>query len=350
MRASLSIPLSRVVTIESFIIDQEKKHAPEATGELSNLLYDIGLAAKIINSHVRMAGLADILGSAGAVNVQGEVVQKLDEFANDTMKHALLRTGRACLLASEEDEEPIPIPPGYRTGKYTILYDPLDGSSNIDVNVSIGTIFSIHRRVSEGNGPGELRDCLQPGRTQVAAGYVLYGSSTMLVYSTGQGVHGFTFDPTIGEFLLSHPNITTPPVGKYYSINESNFPRWDIRVQKIVRCWKGTLTEPNMKPKNSRYIGSLVADFHRNLLAGGIFAYPADTKSPNGKLRLLYECAPLAFLCEQAGGYASDGSRPILDLEPAELHQRSPFFVGGRDDVRFVEELLAQPAVADRRA
>ena len=341
-----------MVTIESFIIDQERKHAPEATGDLSNLLYDIGLAAKIINSHVRMAGLADILGSDGAINVQGEVVQKLDEFANDTMKHALLRTGRACLLASEEDDEPIPIPPGYRTGNYTILYDPLDGSSNIDVNVSIGTIFSIHRRVSEGTGPGELRDCLQVGSTQSAAGYVLYGSSTMLVYSTGQGVHGFTYDPTIGEFLLSHPNITTPRTGKYYSVNESNFPRWTPQVQKIVRCWKGTLTEPNMQPKNSRYIGSLVADFHRNLMAGGVFAYPADEKSPNGKLRLLYECAPLAFLCEQAGGYASNGSQRILDIEPTQLHQRSPLYIGGYDDVKMAEELLAQPtpAMAERRS
>lgn len=337
MRASLSVPLDRIVTIESFIIEQEGRH-PAATGELSNLLYDIGLAAKIINSHVRMAGLADILGSDGAVNVQGEVVQKLDEFANDTMKHTLLRTGRTCLLASEEDEQPIPIPPGYRTGKYTVLYDPLDGSSNIDVNVSIGTIFSIHKRLSADNGPGELRDCLQVGRTQIAAGYVLYGSSTMLVYTTGQGVHGFTFDPTIGEFLLSHPNIKTPATGKYYSVNESNFPRWDPAVQKVVRCWKGV--EPGIEGKNSRYIGSLVADFHRNLMAGGVFAYPADLKSPRGKLRLLYECAPLALICEQAGGYASDGRQSILDIQPTELHQRSPLFIGSRDDVQRAEEML----------
>jgi fructose-1,6-bisphosphatase I len=336
VRPSLNISLDRLVTIESFIIEQER-HFPEATGELSNLLYDIGLAAKVINSHVRMAGLADILGSDGTVNVQGEVVQHLDEFANDTMKHTLLRTGRTCLLASEEDAEPIPIPPGYRIGKYTVLFDPLDGSSNIDVNVSIGTIFSIHRRLSEDSGPGELRDCLQTGRTQVAAGYVLYGSSTMLVYSTGQGVHGFTFDPTIGEFLLSHPNITTPPVGKYYSVNESNFPRWDLSVQKVVRCWKG---DDGHEMKNCRYIGSLVADFHRNLMAGGVFAYPADRKSPRGKLRLLYECAPLAFICEQAGGYASDGRGAILDIVPTELHQRSPLFIGSRDDVRAAEAAL----------
>lgn len=339
MRPSASqSALNRVVTIESFIVEQERKHAPQAVGDLSNILYDIGLAAKIINSHVRMAGLADILGSQGDINVQGEVVQKLDEFANETMKHTLLRTGRTCLLASEEDAGPIPIPEGYPTGKYTVLYDPLDGSSNIDVNVSIGTIFSIHRRISPGPGPGELCDCLQPGRTQVAAGYVLYGSSTMLVYTTGQGVHGFTYDPTIGEFLLSHPNITTPPVGKYYSINEGNFPRWSLAMQNIVRRWKGVT--PGSETKMSRYIGSLVADFHRNLMVGGVFAYPADNKSPNGKLRLLYECAPLAFLCEQAGGYATDGRQPILDIVPKALHERSPLIVGSRDDVRAAEAAL----------
>ncbi len=337
MRPSLSqLKLARIVTIEQFIMDQEQRYAPQATGELSNLLYDIALAAKIINSHVRMAGLADILGSAGAINVQGEVVQKLDEFANDTMKHALLRTGRVCLLASEEDEEPIPIPDGYPTGKYAVLYDPLDGSSNIDVNVSIGTIFSIHRRVSAGAGKGGLEDCLQPGRNQVAAGYVLYGSSTMMVYTTGHGVHGFTFDPSIGEFLLSYPNITTPASGKYYSVNESNFARWTAPVQQVVRRWK------EEDAKNSRYIGSLVADFHRNLLAGGVFAYPGDKKATQGKLRLLYECAPLALICEQAGGYASDGTRCILDIQPAVLHQRSPLFIGAKDDVQRVEQALTK--------
>ncbi len=321
------LELNRVVTIERFVMDQERLHAPEATGDLSSLLYDIGLAAKIINSHVRMAGLADILGSAGAVNVQGEVVQKLDDFANETMKHALLRTGRSCLIASEEDEHPVEVPEGYPCGKYVVLYDPLDGSSNIDVNVSIGTIFAIHRRRSPGNGPGTLADCLQPGRDLVAAGYVIYGSSTMMVYSTGHGVHGFTFDPSIGEFLLSHEKIMTPPVGKYYSVNESYFPRWEPRVQEVVKRWKGA---DGSDTKNSRYIGSLVADFHRNLVAGGVFAYPGDRKAPRGKLRLLYECAPLAWLVEQAGGYASDGSGPILDIVPTELHQRTPLFIGAR--------------------
>ena len=330
--------LARVITIERFILDQEELH-PEATGELSNLLYDIALAAKIINSHVRMAGLADIIGTAGLINVQGEVVQKLDEFANATMKHALLRTGRVCLIGSEEDAEPIPTPPGQAAGKYVVLYDPLDGSSNIDVNVSIGTIFSVHKRLSADGGPGTLQDCLQKGRVQAAAGYIIYGSSTVMVYTTGQGVHGFTYDPSIGEFLLSHPSITTPAQGKYYSVNESNFPRWAPRVQALVKCYKGL--DCGFEGKNSRYIGSLVADFHRNLVAGGVFCYPADTKSPKGKLRLLYECSPLAMICEQAGGYASDGCRPILDIEPTELHQRSPLYIGSKDDVRLAEEMLS---------
>ena len=332
-----SVRLSHIVTIERFIMEQETLH-PQATGQLSNLLYDIALAAKIINSHVRMAGLADILGTTGNVNVQGEIVQKLDEFANETMQHALLHTGRVALVGSEEDVQPIPTPDGWPSGPYVVMYDPLDGSSNIDVNVSIGTVFSVLRRTSVGPGPGSLQDCLQPGRRQVAAGYVLYGSSTMMVYTTGQGVHGFTFDPTIGEFLLSHPNITTPAAGRYYSVNESNFPRWDPRVQSVVKRWKGV--EGAGEAKNSRYIGSLVADFHRNLIAGGVFCYPADHKNPRGKLRLLYECAPLALICHQAGGYASDGTRDILDIQPETLHQRSPLFIGSRDDVLMAEAML----------
>jgi fructose-1,6-bisphosphatase I len=329
--------LARVITIERFILDQEELH-PEATGDLSNLLYDIALAAKIINSHVRMAGLADIIGSAGLINVQGEVVQKLDEFANDTMKHALLRTGRVCVIGSEEDRDPVLTPPGQAPGKYVVLYDPLDGSSNIDVNVSIGTIFSVHKRLSPDGTPGTLEDCLQTGRSQAAAGYIIYGSSTMMVYTTGQGVHGFTYDPSIGEFLLSHPSITTPPVGKYYSVNESNFPRWTAPVQALVKRYKGF--DSGYEGKNSRYIGSLVADFHRNLVAGGVFCYPADTRSRQGKLRLLYECSPLALICEGAGGYASDGCQSILDIVPTELHQRSPLYVGSKDDVHLAEEML----------
>ena len=330
--------LNRIVTIERFIVDQERLH-PEATGELSNLLYDLALAAKVINSHVRMAGLADILGAEGAVNVQGEIVQKLDQFANETIKDSLLHAGRVAVVASEEDPEPIAPPEDYPIGHYVVLFDPLDGSSNIDVNMSIGSIFAIHRRVTEGRGPGILRDCLQPGSAQVAAGYVLYGSSTMLVYTTGHGVHGFTYDSTIGEFLLSHPDIRTPAVGACYSVNEGNFPRWSPQVQTLVRRFKGL--DERYQAKTARYTGSLVADFHRNLLVGGVFCYPPDAKSPHGKLRLLYECAPLAFLAQQAGGYASDGAGPILDIVPTELHQRSPLFVGSVADVQLAEATLA---------
>jgi fructose-1,6-bisphosphatase I len=334
---------SEVVTIERFIMEQERRY-PEATGELSNLLYDICLAAKIISRHVRRAGLADILGAAGAVNVSGDLQQKLDLFANETVRNSVQHTGRVCVTASEEDAAPVPVPPGRPTGKYVLLYDPLDGSTNIDVNVSIGTIFSIHRRVTAGAGPGSLADCLQPGRKQIAAGYILYGSSTMLVYTTGQGVHGFTLDPTIGEFLLSHPHITTPAVGKYYSVNESNWNRWSPAVQRVVAAFKNG--EGPVQPKNARYIGSLVADFHRNLISGGIFLYPADARNPRGKLRLLYEAAPLAMVVEQAGGAASDGCRPILDLAPEDLHQRTPLVIGSRDDVAFATAVLGAEAAA----
>ncbi|HXF96647.1 MAG TPA: class 1 fructose-bisphosphatase [Gemmatimonadales bacterium] len=331
-----------VITIERFIMEQERLH-PEATGELSNLLYDICLAAKIISRQVRRAGLTDILGAAGAANVSGDLQQKLDVFANETVRNAVQHTGRVCITASEEDPEPVPVPPGKPAGKYVLLHDPLDGSSNIDVNVSIGTIFSIHRRVTA-RGPGTLADCLQPGRRQVAAGYILYGSSTMLVYSTGSGVHGFTLDPTIGEFLLSHPDIRTPPVGKYYSVNESNWNRWTPAVQRVVTAFKNG--DGTVEPKNARYIGSLVADFHRNLISGGIFLYPADTKSPQGKLRLLYEAAPLALIVEQAGGLATDGRRPILDIRPEHLHQKTPLVIGSRADVEFVTEVLAAEPVS----
>jgi len=316
---------------------------PEATGELSNLLYDVALAAKIISGHVRSAGLVDVLGSAGRINVQGEQQQKLDVLANEIMKEAFCHTGRVSLMASEEEEDPIPADADNATGKYVMLFDPLDGSSNIDVNVSIGTIFSVHRRVSD-DGCGNLADCLQKGREQVAAGYVIYGSSTVMVYSAGNGVHCFTLDPVIGEFRLINHDVATPRTGEYYSINESNYTRWSAGYQKIVRCFKGV--DGDGHGKNARYIGSLVADFHRNLLAGGIFMYPADTKSPNGKLRLLYEASPLAFVAEQAGGAASDGTTPILDIEPQELHQRTPLVIGSRDDVAFVERTLREVEAA----
>lgn len=326
-----------VQTIERFILDQEQAF-PQATGELSHLLYDIALAAKIIQAATRRAGLTNILGAVGNTNVQGEEQQKLDLFANETMKNALNHTGRVCVMASEEDEGPIPIPEPYTPGKYVVLFDPLDGSSNIDVNAPVGTIFSVYRRVSP-TGPGTMADLLQSGRKVVAAGYVIYGSSTMMVYSTGQGVHGFTYDPTIGEFLLSHDQMRMASTGKYYSVNESHFGKWSKGTQRAVRGLHGDFPE-RIKGKNSRYIGSLVADFHRNLVAGGIFMYPGDLKNPNGKLRLLYEAIPMGFIAEQAGGAATNGTAPILDIVPTELHQRVPLVIGGTDDVAWVAEAI----------
>jgi fructose-1,6-bisphosphatase I len=303
------------------------------------LLYDIALVAKMISGYVRRAGLVDILGAAGATNVHGENQQKLDVIANDTMRQMIAWTGRVCVMASEEDEEPFAIPEKYSPGKYVLLHDPLDGSSNIDVNVSIGTIFSIHRRITA-SGPGTIEDCLQIGRKQVAAGYVIHGSSTVLVYTTGHGVHVFTLDPTIGEFRMINHDIKTPPVGKYYSINESYYHRWTNGYRRVVSAFKGS-DGPDHR-KNARYIGSLVADFHRNLLSGGVFMYPEDDKTPQGKLRLLYEAAPLAMIAEQAGGAATNGKQPILDIVPSELHQRTPLLIGSKDDVAFVEKMIAE--------
>jgi fructose-1,6-bisphosphatase I len=310
----------------------------EATGELTNLLYDIALASKVISGNVRRAGLVDVLGSAGRTNVQGELQQKLDVLANETMRQAIAHTGRVCVMASEEEDDPVPVDGSFGHGKYVLLYDPLDGSSNIDVNVSIGTIFSVHRRLTA-DGPGTLQDLLQPGLRQVAAGYIIYGSSTVLVYCAGHGVHLFTLDPTIGEYRLHQTNICTPEIGRFYSINESYYSRWSNGYRAVVRAFKGDGDDGSHR-KNARYIGSLVADFHRNLLAGGVFMYPADTKSPQGKLRLLYEAAPLAFIAEHAGGTASDGYRRILAIEPTELHQRTPLLIGSRDDVAFVQDTI----------
>jgi fructose-1,6-bisphosphatase I len=285
----------------------------------------------------------NILGSAGTSNIQGEEQQKLDVFANETMTNSLNHTGRVCVMASEEDEQLIPVPEQYPAGKYAVLYDPLDGSSNIDANGAVGTIFSIYRRVTT-EGRGSEADVLQPGCKQISAGYVIYGSSTMMVYTTGQGVAGFTLDPTIGEFLLSHPRIIIPRVGKYYSVNESNFARWSKGVQTAVRGFHGD--RPNdITGKNSRYVGSLVADFHRNLIAGGVFLYPADTKNPRGKLRLLYECSPMAFIAEQAEGSATDGVNRILDIMPTALHQRTPLVIGSREDVGYVADTLRKVGV-----
>lgn len=325
-----------VVTIERFIIEQERLH-PEATGELSGILYDLALAAKVIANKVRMAGLADILGATDVTNVQGEVQQKLDVLANEVIIKAMDHGGRLCGMASEEEPDIIHIPEGFKCGKYLLLFDPLDGSSNIDVNVPVGTIFSVVRKITRGTR-AEMEDLLQPGRRQVAAGYVIYGSSTMLVYTTGQGVHGFTLDPSIGEFLLSHPNIRIPANGRYLSVNDSYEQHWDERVRLLMRRYRGL--EGDHKALNVRYVGSLVADFHRNLLGGGVFCYPANARSPRGKLRLLYECNPLAFVVEQAGGAASDGATRIMDVTPNELHQRSPLYMGSRVEVELANEIL----------
>ena len=333
-----------VVTIERHIIEAERQF-PEATGAFSSILYDVAFAAKMIAREVRRAGLNDILGLTGEVNVQGEEVKKLDEFANDVIFKALDHTGHLCGMASEEEEDFIPIPDRFPTGKYCVMYDPLDGSSNIDANVSVGTIFSIHRKVSD-HERGCVEDCLQAGTRQVAAGYVVYGSSTMLVYTTGNGVHGFTLEPSIGEFLLSHPHMRIPTPGqRIYSCNEGNYVRWSEEQRRFVDHLKGIDGE-NAKPFSSRYIGSLVADFHRNLLYGGLFMYPADVKSPRGKLRLLYEAAPLAMIAEHAGGRASDGTQRILDIVPTELHERTPLYIGTAEYVAEAERYLAGAGVA----
>ena len=329
-----------VVTLERHIVEEERNR-PEATGAFSNILYSLTLAAKIISREVNKAGIVDILGGTGDTNVQGERVQKLDLYAEDVIYRALDHTGALCCMVSEESEDIIPIPDQFPKGKYVLIFDPLDGSSNIDVNVSIGTIFSIHRKVSNGE-EGTVEDCLQAGSKQVAAGYVLYGSSTMLVYTSGQGVHGFTLDPSIGEFLLSHPNMVIPdPPSRMYSINEAYYPRWSTGQQRLMQHLKG-LDGKATDSYSSRYIGSLVADFHRTLLKGGIFMYPADSQNPHGKLRLLYEAAPMAMICEQAGGRASNGRTPILDLTPDAIHQRTPLYIGSAEIVLMAEDFLAE--------
>jgi fructose-1,6-bisphosphatase I len=329
----------KIVTIERHILDEQRIH-PQATGILTNLLYDIALSAKVIASKTIRAGLAEILGSANETNIQGETVQKLDQFADRTVCRLNDHTGRLAVMASEEHENIIPIPAQYPTGKYVMLFDPLDGSANIDFNIPIGSIFAIYRRKTE-TGPGTLEDCLRPGREMVAAGYVIYGSSTMLVYTTGTGVHGFTLDPTVGEFLLSHPNIRIPHQPKYFSANLGYEIYWSKGMQAYSHYLQGR--NGGLKGLSLRYIGSLVGDFHRNLLAGGVFAYPSDAKDPKkpaGKLRLAYEAAPLAFIAEQAGGHASDGRGSILEITPTTLHQRTPLFIGNRDLVEKAEEFI----------
>lgn len=331
----------KVVTIERHILDQQRSH-PQATGVLTNLLYDLALAGKVISSRTTRAGLAEILGRTDEVNVQGEQVAKLDRLADLTIYRLNDHTGRLCALASEENKEILEIPEQYPAGKYVLVYDPLDGSSNIDFNIPIGTIFGIYRRVSE-TGRGCLEDVLQPGNKLVAAGYILYGSSTMLIYTTGQGVHGFTLDPSVGEFLLTHPDIRIPEEPVYFSVNLGYEHYWSKGVREYTDYLQGR--NGPRKGLSLRYVGSLVADFHRDLLAGGVFYYPADKKDPkkpHGKLRLLYEAAPLAFIAQQAGGYASDGKQPILDIVPTDLHQRTPLYIGNRDLVEKAEEYIRQ--------
>jgi fructose-1,6-bisphosphatase I len=325
------------------VIMEEQMLYPGATGDFSSLLSELIVCAKIISREINKAGLVEALGLTGKKNIQGEEVQKLDEFANETIVKNMSHTGHLCIMASEEVEDPIPIPSKYPKGKYLLLFDPLDGSSNIDANAPIGTIFSIHRRRSDGDGDGCPHDLLQPGRDQACAGYFLYGPSTMMVYTTGRGTHGFTLDPSIGEFLLSHPDIRIPDKGKYYSVNEGNYLYWQPSVRNFVDFLKRPAD--GRKAYGTRYIGSLVADFHRTLLYGGIFMYPMDLKDPRkpqGKLRLLYEIAPLSFVVEQAGGAASTGTGRAMDVIPEKLHQRVPVFIGSKTEVAWAEEFLAR--------
>ncbi|WP_104041816.1 class 1 fructose-bisphosphatase [Vibrio hyugaensis] len=331
--------MSGLRTLGEFIVEKQADF-PHASGDLSSLLASIRLAAKIVNREINAAGLGDITGAVGTENVQGEDQQKLDVYANDKFKAALEARDQVCGVASEEEDEAVAFNKELnQNAKYVVLMDPLDGSSNIDVNVSVGTIFSIYRRVSPIGTPPTEEDFLQPGHKQVAAGYVIYGSSTMLVYTTGNGVNGFTYDPSIGSFCLSHENMMIPEDGKIYSINEGNYIRFPQGVKKYIKYCQENEPEDG-RPYTSRYIGSLVADFHRNLLKGGIYLYPSTQSHPQGKLRLLYECNPMAFLIEQAGGLASDGVNRIMDLKPTELHQRVPFFVGSKNMVNKVEAFL----------
>jgi fructose-1,6-bisphosphatase I len=330
-------PPKKFMTLERFINEQEVMH-PGATGEFSGLLHDLSLAAKLVWREVSKAGLVNILGITDHTNTSGDVVKKLDVFADETIFKAMDHGGHVCVMASEENEDILHIPDEYAAGKYVLLYDPLDGSSNIDANITIGSIFSIFRRVST-SGKGNLQDCLQPGYKQVAAGYIIYGSSTIFVYSTGHGVHGFTLDPSVGEFLLSNENIRIPKKGRIYSLNQGNFSNWDHGMQRYIQYLQEQ--DPSTdRPYSLRYIGTMVGDAHRTLLYGGIFAYPGDRKNPQGKLRLMYECNPMAFIIEQAGGRSSEGAKSVLQVRPLSLHQHTPVFLGSEEDVILCEEFL----------
>jgi fructose-1,6-bisphosphatase I len=333
---------NRFITLEHYISYEKDKH-PGATGEFTYLLHDLALAIRIISREVRRAGLNDIIGMAGDVNVHGEQVKKLDVYANDVIIKSMDHGGHLCVMASEENELPIQIPDKFEKGKYVLVFDPLDGSSNIDINVTIGTIFGLYKKEdnTDVNNQNSLNSLLiQPGYKQVAAGYALYGSSTVFVYTTGQGVNMFTYDPTIGEFILFHENVKIPQKSAYYSINEGYYNLYSKEIQQYLRYIKQD-DKTKAMPYKLRYIGTGVADFHRTLLYGGIFMYPADNKNPNGKLRLVYEANPLAMLAEQAGGRASDGKNRILNLQPKSIHQRVPLFVGSRDNVIEVEKFIS---------
>ncbi len=326
-------PQNSIVTLDEFTITETRKFA-NATGELSSILRDIGLAAKMINQKVARAGLEDILGAIGSTNVQGEEQMKLDVFSDDTLIQILKNTTDCAGIASEENDDIIAFSDEFsKNSKYVILFDPLDGSSNIDVNASIGTIFAIYRRLSPVGTEVQESDFLQPGKKLMAAGYVIYGSSTMMVYATKLGVNGFTLEPSIGEFCLSHPNLQIPTTGKIYSVNQGNFTKFDEPVRQYLQYCMDQDAD-TARPYKHRYIGSMVADMHRTLIKGGIFMYPADSSSPQGKLRLLYECNPMAFLATQAGGLASTGTADILEIDPQELHQRVPIFIGSHDMVQ----------------
>lgn len=328
------------LTLGEFIIENQK-HYESTTGEFSRLLSSIKLASKIVNHEVNKAGLVDIMGAAGATNIQGEDQQKLDVYANDVFMRTLINREIVCGVASEEEDDFVTIcgKDGSNLNKYVVLIDPLDGSSNIDVNVSVGTIFSIYKRVTPIGTPVELKDFLQPGNKQVAAGYVVYGTSTMLVYTSGFGVNGFTLNPAMGTFYLSHPKLNFPENGKIYSINEGNYTHFPQGVKDYLKYCQ---EEKDDRPYTSRYIGSLVSDFHRNMIKGGIYMYPTSAIGPKGKLRLLYECNPMAFLAEQANGKATDGYKRILDIEPSELHQRVPFFCGSKNMVDTAKKFMAK--------
>ncbi|MDR1274151.1 MAG: class 1 fructose-bisphosphatase [Odoribacteraceae bacterium] len=331
--------MHKVTTLNQFIVERQAE-IPGATGEFSRLLHHIGIAAKKVHREVNKAGLVDILGRVGTINVQGENQQKLDLFADTIFMDELRASGECCGVATEENQDIVVFDEGWcKEGKYIVCMDPLDGSSNIDANVSVGTIFSIYRRTSPVGSPPATEDFLQAGTEQLAAGYVIYGSSTMLVYTSGRGVNGFTLDTSIGEFCLSHPDVQTPPSGRIYSINEGNYINFPVGVKKYIKYCQ-EIDATGGRPYTSRYIGSLVADYHRNMLHGGIFLYPETNAYPAGKLRLIYECNPMAFIAEQSGGVAINGERRVLELSPVSLHQRVPLYIGSREMVMKLTEFL----------